>query len=394
MTPASAPETKKKRRLLVGLLFLWMLPAIQTGLYMKVFRSAPPGYEAKLPRPVFSWHGLWSNEFQPALEAFATQKLGFRKWLLRPRNQLTFSVFREPRNQIVLGQRGVLFERDPLLAAMGHDHALSDADVRARVQHLRALQDTLARRDKLLLFVIAPSKASLYPENWPDSCRRQWSRPTNYDRLRESLWAGGINLLDLGAVFRSWKKTAPYPLFPQGGIHWSGYGVVRAADTLRRFFNARSRFQFPEVKQIGLTVGPTPHYSEDDLMKILNLFRDPPPNPPLAYPKLAFAAPKAGQPRPRVLLVADSFAWSLVEFFPYFDHWFAPGSQYWYYNNEVVWPKVNGEVPPPTAVADHDLRAELSAHDVVLLLFSEQNLGKADYGFSERALRTFGAPAR
>jgi hypothetical protein len=382
--------TKIKQQLLGFLLLLWLLPAIQTGLNMKIFRALPPGYEAELPRPAFSWASLWSTEYQPKLEAFATQKLGFRKWLLRPHNQLAFSLFREPRNQIVLGKQGMLFEKAPLLAALGRDKPLSAAVVQTSVQRLRTLQDTLAVRGKLLLFVITPSKATLYPENWPDSCRSQWNQLTNYERLRQPMQAAGLNLLDLGAVFRTWKVTSPHPLFPQGGIHWSGYGLTRAADTLRHYFNAHSRFQLPKARQTGLVVGAAPRYSDDDLLELMNLYIDPSPAPPLAYPELTFEASKPTGSRPRVLMVADSFGWGLVEFYPYFDNWFAPGSQYWYYNNEVVWPKVNGEVQGPAAVADRDLRAELAAHDVVLLLFSEQTLGEVDCGFSEAALRTFG----
>jgi hypothetical protein len=387
--PDPVHETKKKQLLLGLLLFLWSLPVLQNGLNIKFFRTPPPGFEAELPRPTLNWAKLWSNEYQPALEAFATQHVGLRRWLLRPRNQLTFSLFQEVRNNVVLGKQGMLFEHGPLLAALGRDRALSDAEVQASVQRLRTLQDTLARRGKLLLYVIAPSKPGLYPENWPDSCRNQWKQRTNYERIREPLRAGGINLLDLAAVFRTWKDSSPYPLFPQGGTHWSGYGVTRAADTLRCYFNTQSRFQLPAVRQTGLIVGASPRYTDDDLTEVLNLIFEPSPNPPLAYPKLAFPAPKPGQPRPRVLLAADSFGWGLVDFYPYFDNWFASGSHYWYYNNEVVWPRVNGELPEPIAAAAHDLRAELAAHDVVLLLVSEQNSGGVDFGFSEAAIRTF-----
>lgn len=386
-------ETKKKRRIFGVLLLLWLLPAIQSGLNMKVFRAQPPGYEAPVPRPVISIKGLWSSSFQSGLEQYATQKLGFRKWLLRPRNQVIYSLFNKMCLPVVQGRHGMLFEKTPLLAALGRVPALSPAEVQARVQRLRVVQDTLARRGKLLLFVIAPSKASIYPENWPDSCQGWGHQLTNYERLRGPLQASGINLLDLGTVFRTWKKTSPYPLFPQGGIHWSAYGLTRAADTLRRFFNARSRFHLPAVRQTGLRVGEAPRGTDDDLLKLQNMFFDPLPNPPLAYPDLVFAAPAAGQPLPRVLLIADSFAWSMIEFYPYLDSWFGPGSQFWFYNNEVAWSKEDGGAPVSTVVAEHDLRAELASHDVVLLLFSEQSLLQADFGFTEKALLTFGVPA-
>lgn len=187
-----ATDTAKKRRLFGGLLLLWLLPAIQTGLYMKVFRSQPPGYEATLPRPTLSATGLWASSYQPALEAYATQHIGFRKWLMRARNQLVFSVFDEPHSPVVVGRQGVLFEEEPLRAALGLGHALTPTEIQTRVRCLRALQDTLARRGKLLLFVIAPSKASLYPEYWPDSAQHASRRTTNYERLRGPLQASGL----------------------------------------------------------------------------------------------------------------------------------------------------------------------------------------------------------
>jgi hypothetical protein len=62
---------------------------------------------------------------------------------------------------------------------------------------------------------------------------------------------------------------------------------------------------------------------------------------------------------------------------------FAPGSTFWYYNHDVVWPQGNG----PKEVASLDLRAELAAHDVVLLLFNTANMGGLDFGFGAQAAR-------
>jgi hypothetical protein len=373
---ASSPVSSRRTSWLVRIILaLWLLPAIQTVLNMKILRPTRAGFEATAPRPDISWRAWWAGSLQPAAETYSTQKLGLREWLAKPYNQLLYNAFGKSTNtQVVQGQRGMLFEAGPLQAALGHQLLADEAQVAAQVRTLRAVQDTLARRGKLLVYVIAPSKPTLYPENLPDSCQRLWPRTTAYDRYRGPMQAAGLNVLDFMALFKIWKPRSPYPLFPSGGIHWSSYGATRAADTLWRYLEARGHFRLPRVRQTGLEVSTTPRYTDDDLMRLLNLWVAPAPTPPLAYPTLVFDPPRAGERRPRLLLIADSFGWSFIEFYPYLEHLFAPSSAYWYYNHEVVWPKVNGQISGPPTVASRDLRADLDAHDVVLLLFNTANM--------------------
>lgn len=373
-----------KRWLLGFSLGLWLLPAVQTVLYMKILRPTRAAFEVKLPRPEFGWRQWYSGELQPIWESYATQKIGLREWLVKPYNQLLYTVWQQSTNtQVLRGKHGMLFERGPVQSALGRISPATEAQVAAQVQSLRAVQDTLARRGKLLVFVIAPSKPELYPENLPDSCQRLPRRPTAYQRYRRPMQAAGINVLDLAAVFQGWKSSSPYPLFSSGGTHWSGYGAVRAADTLVRYLEARGHFRLPRVRQTGLVVGAAPRYSDDDLMRLLNLLHNPAPTPALAYPEVTFDPPTPGQRQPRLLLVGDSFGYSFTEFYPYLLHLSAPGSAYWYYNHDVAW--TNGPATGPSLVQDRDLRADLANTDVVLLLFNSANLAGFDFGFSERA---------
>jgi hypothetical protein len=380
-----ASSTSTAARWVLGILLgLWLLPAVQTALYMKILRPTRAAFEVKLPRPDFSWRQWYSGELQPVWESYATQKLGLREWLVEPYNQLQYSLFRQSTNtQVLRGKHGMLFEAGPVQSALGRIPPATEAQVAAQVQRLRAVQDTLARRGKLLVFVIAPSKPELYPENLPDSCLRLPRRPTAYERYCRPMQAAGINVLDLAAVFQGWKSRSPYPLFPSGGTHWSGYGFVRAADTLMRYLETRGQFRLPRVRQTGLVVGEAPRYSDNDLTRLLNLLHDPAPTPALAYPEVAFDPPAPGQRQPRLLLVGDSFGWSFIEFYPYLSHLSAPGSAYWYYNHDVAW--TNGPATGPALVQDRDLRTDLGDTDVVLLLFNASNLAGFDHGFSERA---------
>jgi hypothetical protein len=382
--PPSSPPPRPRRWLLYTLLGLWLLPALQTALYMKILRPTRSAFEVKLPRPGTEWAGWWGSALQPAWESYATQKLGLREWLVQPYNQLRYSVFHQITNtQVLRGQHDVLFEAGTVQATLGSLAPATPAQVAAQVQRLRAVQDTLARRGKLLVYIIAPSKTQLYPEYLPDSCQGRLRGPTAYQRYAGPMQAAGINVLDLAAVFQTWKARSAYPLFPSGGTHWSGYGCVRAADTLWRYLEARGHFRLPRVRQTGLEISTTPRYSDDDLTQMLNLLHNPAPTPPLAYPVLAFDPPKQGEHRPRLLLIGDSFGWSFIEFYPYLPHLSAPGSAYWYYNHNVAW--TNGPATGPALVQDRDLRADLGNTDVVLLLFNASNLADFDHGFSERA---------
>lgn len=378
----TAVLTRAKRRLLRTLFILCLLPALQTGLNMKFFRLPGVGFELPRRRPGFSWAALLAGTYQDSLEHYAAQKLGFRYWLIRPRNQLRFTLFSQSSTpEIVIGKQHQLFERGPLQGYLNRQRQISEAEIRERVRVLRAVQDSLARRGKLLLFAIAPAKPSFYSELLPDSCRSLGTPARNYRLHAQAMHNAGINVVDFSALFKAWKATSPYPLFSPGGTHWSGYGVTRAADTLFRLMEQRGRFRLPQWHHSELEISWTPRSTDDDLARVLNLLV--PSAVPLAYPALSFDPPRNGRAQPRLLLVGDSFGYSLFQFYPYLQHLCAPGSHFWYYNQEVQYPRDNGPVP---RVSDLNLREQLAAHDVVLLLFTEHNLADFDQQFSQLAL--------
>jgi hypothetical protein len=378
-----------KRRVLGLLFLLLLLPAIQGWLNIKIFRTSPlSGYAEPAPRPTLTWQSLRDNTYQPALERYITEHVGFHDLLIRPRNQVAYSLFNQARaHQVLMGEQGMLFEETPILSSLGRD-ALSEGEVQANVSRFRAVQDTLARRGKLLVFVVAPSKAAIYPEQLPVAYQNQPKRSSNYDLYAAHMQQAGLNVLDFGALFRKWKSTSPYPLFARGGIHWSGYGLTLAADTLFRYLEQRAHLNLPDFRQTGLEVTTKPRHPDGDMTKALNLLWDP-PSYPLAYPTIRFEPMRAGQRRPRLLVVGDSFVWNFIEQYPYLDSLFAPNSRFWYYNKEVVWRKHHDKMQGETTVGHLDRKAELLSFDIVLVLFNEHNLRYFDQGFSQDALQAF-----
>ena len=371
-----ASHSISKRALLVLLLLPLLLPAAQGRL--KFVRLEPlGGYMAAdtTRHPVLSWRGLADNSYQPRLEHYVENRMGFREWFIRLRNQLAYTFLGVSRNTNVLVGRGkVLYEDKPVHSYLGDDF-VGASQVARRVRRFKAMQDTLARRGVLLVFVAAPSKASFMPENIPAYYRRQQPKITNYQAFTTAMRGAGINLLDLSRAFRQWKDTASYPLFPRGGIHWSGYGIKLAGDTLLRYLEQKYHH---DLRDFHLTKGEISNEAigtDDDIARALNLMWRPAAYR-MAYPGVEFAPLKPGQATPNLLLIGDSFCWSII--YPFINDTFdQKRTRFWYYGGEVAWPE---ERPEGKSVPALDLKQQYLSRDIIVVLYTEYNLTALDGG--------------
>lgn len=340
--------------------------------------------------PALTWDALRDNTYQPALERYLEERIGFKSFLIRLHNQIAFSLFRVPgSSDIRIGRNDVLFEPRHIQAYAGQD-LLSEAEVRFRVQRLRTVQRDLSRRGVHLLFVMAPNKARFEPENLPAALRPAPGTPTNYERYARALQADTVAWIDMVALFAQWKKTKPYPLFPRGGTHWSGYGATLAADTLLRRLEQMSGLRLPTVRTIGppriIRATDSLQATDNDLAKPLNLLQQVEASP-LAYPQLAFDQPQPGQTRPPALFVADSFIWGLVHFGPYLQNEFSDDTRVWYYGSGVHMPNDPwGEID---AAHNLDLRQQVESRRFIVVLLTEHNLPTYEFNFTNNVYRLY-----
>lgn len=127
------------------------------------------GETVKIEKPEINKEGWMSGSLQAELEAYISENLKIRSYLIPIKNEITYHLLNSsPNSSIVIGKNKELYEE----AYIGFETQIYNAMSRDEVLHL---SDKLAAMDKVLsdkgkkLFVfITPSKASVYPENIPD----------------------------------------------------------------------------------------------------------------------------------------------------------------------------------------------------------------------------------
>ena len=116
------------------------------------------------------------------------------------------------------------------------DYATLTSRVSSRLNQLRANNP-----DAEIIYLLAPSAMTVYPELVPDDYSAP-SGKTKLDLTSDALRAGGATVIDLKTVFAE-HKNDEMPLYYKTDSHWADYGAYVAYDAL---FDHISK-KFPEA---------------------------------------------------------------------------------------------------------------------------------------------------
>jgi len=366
----------------VVLLFL-CLPYIQRK-FMLLEEKPLGGYSEPVPRPGLSVSSYLNEEFQPKYELYISQQYGFRTTLVRLRNQLDYSLFDQSNtNEVIVGKNGCLYEESYIWAYYGDDYG-TDLQIDIQLSKLRMVRDTLAKQNVKLLFVIAPDKASYFPEYIPDRYVKGHKPPpyrTNYKRWLKGMYQRSIPVLDFRHWFIELKKTTKYPLYAMGGIHWSKYGAYIAADSMLRYMENFTGKQLPRFRLDSLVVQKENEPEDYDIAESMNLlFRLP--TRPMAYPHFHRDS-FPGSIQPRVLVAGDSYFF-LFHNYKLSEQYFNDG-HFWYYGKEVI----HGGPQGGKLVENIDIAKTIKEHEVLVIFTTNRNLMGFTSEFINRLYSTY-----
>ncbi len=345
------------------------MPLIQKYVGIKKINPLKGAIEEKAS-PQFSWKKWFSGEYAKSAEEYVNHGFGFKPIFVRSDNQLAYSLFGEVRaNNVLVGKEEYLFEKNYIEAYTGKDF-IGIESIEQNVRMFKNIQDSLWARGKHVLVVLAPGKASFYPEFIPDEYGTG-SDSTNYLMYVQELGKQGVDYLDFNAWFMQNKGKKEYPLYPKTGIHWSHYGMLLAADSIIRRIEKVGEWDLPEIKWTNIEYVDEIRRIDDDIEQAMNLLF-PFENRKMAYPNISIV--NGGKDRPKVVCIADSFFWEMFNM-GISDKVFGKG-EFWYYFN-TVYPQ---EYTRPTKMGDINLSTAIDSSDVFVFMATEGNLAHFPWG--------------
>ncbi len=359
----------KSNKLHITLVLLTALLLI-TPLFQQIFKpfkiSKLHGVTKVQELPKLAPADWIDSEFQPRFHQYLLENYGFREDAIRLYNQMRYSLFGMSGNRnVIIGKSGYLFEPWFIRSYYGRNFK-GHEKIENQVRKLKSIQDSLKSYGKDLIMVIAPGKASYYPEYIPDSMRSEKSY-SNYDGYRDYLKKYGVNMIDCNQWFVDAKDTTRIPLFPKTGTHWSIYGAQLAADSLVDYYKTLSGKYLNDVRFTSLNKSGTLKYDDQDIENLLNLFITLEQDS-LAYPDKDKIV-NAGAEIPFMFVIGDSFFYNILNFYPVNNHIFKEVS-YWYYYSTNIFPSTTAT----------DLPTRLAKSDFVVFLSATSTLDKFGWG--------------
>ena len=338
--------------------------------------------------PRFAVKDFMSGEWQRGMDRYVKDNHGFREPAIRLYNQYVWSLFGQSTNaQVMKGSDGWLYERyfvEEHYRSRMHeftdnaDSLLASFDREA--QRLALLQRVLDSLGTTLFVQISPGKDLLYPEYLPSpsSVDAFPIGPKAYDIYPELFDRYGVRYVDVCRWFQAIKDSVPYRLMPQTGTHWSNIGSVLAFDSVMRYMQAVGGIPIPPVS-LGTPYGARTRGTDYDLGKLLNVIFSPHGTGNMY---LNVTAEPSDMPRPRLIVIGDSFFWNITYTFP-LDSLFEY-THYWFYNNSVYFD------PAHENVSQVNLAHALREADYVMLSYCTAQLYGLSNGFSQQALEALG----
>lgn len=371
---------KLKTAIFLFLLLILIVPMIQqsTGL-LKV--KGLRGQADPAVYPPFSIKTWFTDEFQVQFNQAAEEHIGFRPVLIRLKNQFEYTFYHKANaSGVVVGKHNYLFESDYIRSYTGRDY-LGDYFWEQKFNRLKQVSDTLAKLGVKVAIVLEPGKATYHPEYIPSRFYTFTSDRTNYQAILRESGQKKIPLLDLNRFFRDKKSSAPYPLFPKGGIHWSNGGMVLAADTLLGFIGGALHLAVPRLVVDHVEMTDSLRDTDGDVLNIMNLMFAP-KHPKMGYP-VFHLADKDSIRKPRVLVISDSYFFNILGAkIP--ARAFA-NEAFWYYNN-TIYPDTWSA---PKDTSSLDVPKTVESMNLVLIMVTERFYHRFDWDFTDVLYRHY-----
>jgi len=377
-------EIRWKRIILYGIYLLLFIPFIQNVTHLKKQIRPLDGAFYKENDIVFSWEDWFKGTYSSQKDKYIKENFGFHNYYVRAICQLNFWIFNKANAAyVVVGKDNYLYETGYIEAYYGRDF-IGKQRIHNYIKKLKRVQDSLEKKNKLIVAVFAPGKAGFYPEYIPGSYRGE-PKTSNYEWFIKTIQEQNVNHIDFNSYFRRQKYKSKYPLYPQLGIHWSNYGSFMAYDSMLTYFESKLGVDLPDLELKNMEINDTLKYPDDDAVNSLNLFFRP-KTFKMAYPNYKVKYDSLKHTKLNLLVISDSFWWCVYS--SHLPDSAFTSSRFWFYNEEM-YPESHYS---PTYVSQVDYASKIRKADIIMILHSEHTLTRFGGGFIDMAYETYCHP--
>ncbi|MDP1727525.1 MAG: hypothetical protein Q8M15_12135 [Bacteroidota bacterium] len=367
-----------KHKLFIFVMVILLLPVIQQVLHFCKVAPLNGDYK-KAEKPEISFANWFKSEYQIKEVNWQNEYFGFRNILVRLHNQVGYVIYKKPyANQVVFGKNGFLFAQNYIDAFTGKDF-IGETAIGAKLQKIKLVTEILKRKNISMLCVLAPGKASFFHEFIEDKDASIKGR-TNYSVYAKLLKDSNIPYIDFKQWFDTLKVKQTHFLFPKNGIHWSSYGAILAADSLIKKIGEMRNIDIPKLIIDRVVLKDELSETDNDVGRGMNLLVGP-KTYPMPYAEYHFENDR-NKTKPRVIVVADSYYWTLPTFEMREKSF--NGVNFLYYNKELH--PTGPEMIPMSKV---NLKELILNTDMVVLLCTDGNLSGFDWNFSQNVFDLF-----
>jgi hypothetical protein len=232
---------------------------------MVLQKEPPKFYGVKpVPYPAFTSVTKWPGDF----EAYFAANLGRKRDLVQLHNALGYRLIGDLQSDNVLvGKHGWLYLKQNFgWESLRSERPLSTKEAASWRRALRGARDWLGERGVAFLFVIVPSKETIYPEHLPASAPRARAR-SRLDEMLEVFASSNVEYLDLRGPLLQGRKHAQ--LYDRVDSHWNGHGARIGAQLLLQ--RAGAALKQPEAwAALDSHLSPRPSWADMPLILALD----------------------------------------------------------------------------------------------------------------------------
>ena len=184
----------------------------------------------KFPQPY--GRALLDSDYYRAFDQYFDDRFSLRGPLILAKNWFDFHVFRTTdAADVHVGRGGWLYSRKSIADYRKADLA-KDASIDWLVLQLHALEKIITASDRRFLFIVAPNKATVYPEFLGLAPEANNGGRSQYDLLLEHLDRHPLkDFVRLDEVMMAAKKSHVM-LYDKAHAHWNGLGALVAAESI------------------------------------------------------------------------------------------------------------------------------------------------------------------